>query len=580
MPTLGTNNLRLTDFMDLETLQEIQDSFAAVANVQAVITDAEGNVLTSPAPTPEFVRRQRAIADSEPTAVPHREGNEYIAPIMVGNHRLGTLRMSAEHRTAEEVDDARLEHMARKYGIEFKQMKALALQLTRGDRTRPAAIQFLFLLANAIARLCFQEYQLRQRVHELTALYNVTMMLADARDLRKVLQRTVEVVCEVMQTKASSIRLIDKDGDELRIRAVHNLSQEYLNKGPVRLSEAEIDREALSSKGFAYVRNMTTDPRVRYTEESRREGIVSMLSVGMRYKGRPIGVLRVYTDVERQFSSMEIDLLRAVAAQAAAAIENARLLQETLEAEALERQVAMAADVQQRMVPRQPPKLDGIDLASVYVPCYALGGDFFDFIPLPEGNIGLIVADVSGKGVPASLIMASVRAFVRAQIDNVYYLYEIMRRVNLMLCRDTKPSEFVTTFYGVFNTITRRFTYTNAGHPPALILRKGEIIELETPNMVLGVDPEEEFVQRWIDLEVGDVILLYTDGLPDAMNFNEETYGRDRIIAAFKQAGALPDASAETIANHLLWDMRRFVGLTRPSDDVTMIVARVTDTTG
>src|SRR5690606_11457573 len=107
-----------------------------------------------------------------------------------------------------------------------------------------------------------------------------------------------------------------------------------------------------------------------------------------------IGVLRVYTAAERQFSAMEIDLLRAIAAQAAAAIENARLLEETLQAEALERQVQMAAEVQQRMVPRQPPQLDGVDLASVYVPCYALGGDFFDFIPLAEGNVGLIVADV------------------------------------------------------------------------------------------------------------------------------------------------------------------------------------------
>jgi len=575
MPTSQTTQLRLTDFMDLETLQEIQDSFGAVANVRAVITDADGNVLTSPDPTAQFTRRQEALAAADAVEMPHREGDEYVAPIMIGHQRLGTLRMSAHHTNPDSLEDARLASLAQQYGLDFEQMKALAQQLTQGNRTRPAAIQFLFLLANAIARLCFQEYQLRQRVQELTAVYNVTMMLAEARDLRKVLQRTVEVVCDVMQTKASSIRLLDKDGDELRIRAVHNLSEQYLNKGPVRLSEAEIDREALSSKGYAYVRNMTTDPRVRYTEESRREGIVSMLSVGMRYKGRQIGVLRVYTAAERQFSAMEIDLLRAIAAQAAAAIENARLLEETLQAEALERQVQMAAEVQQRMVPRQPPQLDGVDLASVYVPCYALGGDFFDFIPLAEGNVGLIVADVSGKGVPASLIMASVRAFVRAQVDNLYYLYEIMRRVNLMLCRDTKPSEFVTTLYGVLDTRTLRFTYTNAGHPPALVLRGNEIIELETPNMVLGVNPDEEFIQKWIDLQSGDIILLYTDGLADAMNFNEETYGRDRIIAALRQAGSLPNASAETIANHLLWDVRRFVGLTRRSDDVTMIVAKI-----
>jgi phosphoserine phosphatase RsbU/P len=157
-----------------------------------------------------------------------------------------------------------------------------------------------------------------------------------------------------MKVKASSIRLIDTTRDELIIKAVHNLSADYLSKGPILLSKAEVDREALSPAGFAYVRNMGIDPRVQYPQESQREGIASMLSVGMRYKGRAVGVLRVYTSEEKHFSQLEVDLLKAVAAQAAAAIENARLLAESLQAEALEKQVAMAVDVQQRMVPQKP----------------------------------------------------------------------------------------------------------------------------------------------------------------------------------------------------------------------------------
>lgn len=320
---------------------------------------------------------------------------------------------------------------------------------------------------------------------------------------------------------------------------------------------------------------MRTDPRIQYPEESRREGLVSFLSVGMRYKGRPVGSLRIYSGSERTFSQLEIDLLKAIAAQAAAAIENARLYEEAMVSEALERQIQMAADVQQRMVPRKAPILENVELASAYVPCFALGGDFFDFIPLPASNVGLVVADVSGKGVPASLIMASVRAFLRAQVDNVYYLYEIMRRVNLMLCRDTKPGEFVTCCYGVLDCNTRRFTYTNAGHPPPLILRNQQIIELETQNMVLGVAEDEVFRQSIVDLLPGDFILLYTDGLADAMNFQSKTFGRDNIVAAFKHAGNIPSATAETVAQHILWDMRRFVGLTKRTDDVTMIVAKI-----
>jgi sigma-B regulation protein RsbU (phosphoserine phosphatase) len=576
MPDFDPDNLRLTDFLDLATLQEIQDSFAAVANVKAVITDAAGDRLTEPAPTREFLRRQRAIAAAEDNPdMPQKEGAEYVAPIMVNNQRLGTLRMTATRDGALPIDDARLAALSEKIGIDPKQLKLLAQQINReinkARNVKPAAIQFLFLLANAIARLCFQEFQLRQRINELTAVYTVTTMLAESRDLNKVLQRTAELVCELMGVRATSIRLIDKESDELVIRAVHNLSAAYLNKGKIRLSQAEIDRVALSPKGHEFVRNMATDPRVLFPQESIQEGVVSMLSIGMRYKGKPIGVLRLYTGQEQTFTQLQVDVLKAVAAQAAAAIENARLLAETTEAEALEKQVLMAREVQLRMMPNSPPEIAGIEFASVYVPCFELGGDFYDFIPLPGDNIGLAVADVSGKGVPASLIMASVRSSLRAHVDFIYYLYEVLQRINTMLYRDTKPSEFVTLFYGVLDIKSRRLTYCNAGHPPGLLLRNGKLIELASDNMVLGVDPNERYTQKIIDLHADDLLLLYTDGLPDAMNFRQQSYGRQRLVDAFMQGGE----TAEAVAQNILWDMRRFVGLTTRTDDVTMIVVKV-----
>lgn len=566
---LDPDNLKLTDFMDLPTLQEIQDSFTSVADVKATITDASGNVLTQPTPTREFLRRQHALADDG--GQPQREGTEFVAPIMVNNQRLGTIRMVPSTSSGNGIDEERLNTLGARYGLDLKQIKSLWTQLKKSKNTRAAAIQFLFLMANAIARLCFQEFQLRQRINELTAVYGVAMMLADARDLQQVLQRTVEVVAGVMETKAASIRLIDAEKDELVIKAVYNLSSEYLNKGTIHLSSAQIDRIALSAEGFEYVADMATDPRVQYPQESVREGIVSMLSAGMRYKGKAIGVLRVYTEKKQAFSPLKIDLLKAVAAQAAAAIENARLLNESVQAAALEKQLQMAADVQHRMIPQNPPQLPGVDLASVYVPCFELGGDFFDFIPLPDDNLGIAIADVSGKGVPASLIMASVRAFLRAQVDNVYYLYEVVRRINLMLCRDTKLGEFVTLFYGVLDAKNLRFTYTNAGHMPVLVLREGKVIELAGDNMVLGVNPEEPYKQFLMDLKKGDLLLFYTDGLTDAANFAGERFGRQRVVESFQKGGA----TADLVAQNILWELRKFVGLAKRTDDVTMIVARI-----
>lgn len=575
------DQLSLTDFLDLSTLQEIQDSFAALAAVKAHITDADGRPLTQPAPTNEFLRRQRAIAaaeekverDSQARAGPAREGREYVAPIVVNNQRLGLLRMTPSPGVG--LDEAKVQALGEKFKLDARSLRQLLQAAARARNDRPAAIQFLYILANAIARLCYQEYQLRQRVSELTAVYNVSTMLADARDLSVVLDRTVRVVCEVMDCKAASLRLVDESQDELVIRAVHNLSAQYLNKGRIRLSVSNIDQVALGPKGYEYVRDMTTDPRVLFPRESEREGIVSMLSVGMRYKGKAIGVLRVYTEKEQTFGQLRVDLLKALASQAAAAIENARLLEETLDARRLEQQVALAADVQQRMIPQHPPTFPAVDLSAVYLPCFELGGDFYDFLSLGENDLGMVVADVSGKGVAASLIMAAVRAALRAQADNVYYLYEVVRRINVMLCRDTKPTEFVTLFYGVLDAPTRRFTYCNAGHPPGLILRQGQLIELGSDDMVLGVDEAELYRQHIAELMPGDTLLLYTDGLCDAMNAAQETFGRSRVIDAFRTAASDLDSTAESVAQHILADLRDFVGTARRTDDVTMIVARL-----
>jgi sigma-B regulation protein RsbU (phosphoserine phosphatase) len=140
-----------------------------------------------------------------------------------------------------------------------------------------------------------------------------------------------------------------------------------------------------------------------------------------------------------------------------------------------------------------------------------------------------------------------------------------------MLFRDTRTGEFVTLFYGVLNTTTRRFTYCNAGHPPGLLLRDGKLLELGSDNMVLGVDPAERYTQSVIDLQSNDVLLLYTDGLPDAMNFQQQSYGRERLINAFMGGGE----TAEEVVQNVLWDMRKFVGLTKRTDDVTMIAVKV-----
>ena len=571
----GTDPLKLTDFMDLAALQEMQDGFAAIASVEAVITDADGNVLTSPNPTSAFIKRQQAIAtQEEQIPEPQRIGREYVAPIVIGDRKLGMIRMRGGKDQAA-LDDDKASKLARKFNLDAQLVRDLVNHATKDRTRRPAAVQFLFLLANAIARLCYQEYQLRQRIEQVETLSRVTLMLSQASDLQQVLDRTTQLVTELLDAKACSIRLVNEQDDELTIKAVHNLSREYLGKGRIVLSRSIIDQAALGEEsGFVYVADMGTDPRVMYPGQASIEGIVSMLSIGLKYRGKAVGVLRVYSGSPRTFSSQEIELLRGVGATAAAAIENARLSEEEAEARELEEQINMAAEVQQRMIPRTPPDVPWLDLAAVYVPCYQLGGDLYDFISLPYDNVGVAIADVSGKGVPASLIMASVRAALRAQVDNVYFLDEVMKRLNAMLFRDTKDTEFVTLFYGVLDGRNKRMTFANAGHMPALLLRDGEVSELgagEQGSIVLGVLETESFRQSFFDLKSGDTLLLYTDGLTESRNFQEAMFGRQRVIESFRRGGE----TADKVARNVLWDLRRFVGMNKPVDDITIVTLRV-----
>ena len=443
--------------------------------------------------------------------------------------------------------------------VEGRPLGTLAVEAGSDEQ---AVIGFVELLADLIMRLCRHSAQVQLRVNELHTLYMLTTLMSGYHDLQQVLDAAAR--------KAASIRLLDDDGRELVAAAVHNLSQQYLEKGPILVANSELYQSSLDGE-IVYVQDMATDPRVLYSEDARREGLVSILAAPMMHQGSPIGVVRLYTGRQRTFNAFEIDMLRAVAQLLGAAIANARLNLEHVEHQHMQQQLHLAADIQRRMLPAAPPNLPPFDIAARYVPSLELGGDFYDFVNL-DGHLGVAVGDVVGKGVPASLLMASVRASLRAYAQDVYDLDEIISRVNVALTRDTRDNEFATLFYGVIDPATMRLTYCNAGHEPPLLLRDGEVQRLGVGGMIAGVDPRQQYDKALIDLKGGDLVLIFTDGLIDAQSFHGERFGRERVIAAMRDR---PDASARDAMNHVLWQMRRFVGLNRTQDDTTLVAIKV-----
>ena len=435
-------------------------------------------------------------------------------------------------------------------------------------------LRYLGLMANVISRMCDREKQLRTRVEELAALYRITAEFTNRRDLQSLLNFVATSVVEVLGVKACSIRLLSEDRKELVIKAVANMSQEYLNKGPIVVAQSKIDNEVISTLKPVYIADERTDPRIMYPAEAKREGIVSALVAPLVYKGHPEGVIRVYSGKKHKFDWFEESLLMAIAGEAATAIVNSRLNDEAAHAATMRRALGMAAEVQRRMIPSQPPNLPGFQVAALYVPTYELGGDFYDFIDLPPDNMGFAICDVVGKGVRASLLMASIRASLRAHATGIYEMSEVVGRVNRDLCADVLSSDFATLFYGVLDYKSRRFTYTNAGHPSPLLIRAGQTCAMSSGGLPLGIEPAAKWGWDSFVVKSGDVILAYTDGLSEAMNFEDVAFGSKRVeqaaLAAIGQG-----KNAEGILRHVLWEMRRFAGLQTRFDDLTLLAIKV-----
>jgi sigma-B regulation protein RsbU (phosphoserine phosphatase) len=326
------------------------------------------------------------------------------------------------------------------------------------------------------------------------------------------------------------------------------------------------------------------DDRILLREQVQHEGLGAAIHAGMVFSGRPLGVIRAYSKEPRTFDEADRKLMASIASQAAAALEQSRLLQLEREEQQLQRQLSLAADVQRRMLPRGVPNFPSLDVAARYIPSHDLGGDFYDFFDL-SGHLGIVVGDVVGKGIAAALLMSSVRASLRAYAQDVYHLDEVVSRVNQALARDTRDHEFASLWYGIIDPSTMRLTYCSAGHESPLVVRVpkhraptlADLDELNVGGMVVGIDPSQRYQRALFDVRPGDVLLAYTDGVPDATNAGGERFGkartREALLTALRER---PNASAGEVVERVLRELRQFTGGAKgKGDDITLVCVRV-----
>lgn len=406
-------------------------------------------------------------------------------------------------------------------------------------------------------------------------LYQLTTLVAGGFALGDVLDRLARGVVEITGASACSIRLLDDETGELKMRSTFGLSAEYRNKGPVTKDDPVI--KAAFAGEAVIIDDMRDDARIKYPQASAKEGLVSQLTVTMQFKNKPVGVLRLYRPKVGGFTEDDIALARSVASQCAVAITNAKYYARAIRGEQVAQQVKLAGIIQRRMIPESAPKMPHLDIAALYNPCFGVGGDLYDFIKLDKDNLAIAIADVIGKGIPAAIMMSSFRGMIRAYADGGHKRHtmaEIIRKLNSTACDECRDGEFITFFYAIINTKEMTMTYCNCGHEPALLWRGGKIRELKKGGLVLGVTKDTEYEIGKIEIKDDDRFLFYTDGLIDAVNFDEKIWGVNNLYKIFRQRA---QGTAREIVHDILAWRRRFIGLARQTDDTSIVVVRVSD---
>ena len=238
----------------------------------------------------------------------------------------------------------------------------------------------------------------------------------------------------------------------------------------------------------------------------------------------------------------------------------------------MEQELSIAREIQLSFLPANPPQLNGFEVAGLNIPSRLVSGDYYDFIRIVEGQWGLVVGDVSGKGIPSSLIMASFRASLLAEIRNNYAIRTIMAKVNQLLWESTDDHQFVTAFYGVLDEQRRILTYCNAGHNPVILIRAdGSALRLETGGLILGAFADSVYWENFVQILPDDLLLLYTDGVTEIYDDDEQEYGVDRLQSL---ATLNRHRSAKEITLLVKDQILDFAADKTPQDDFTLVVLK------
>src|SRR5690242_9147689 len=407
-------------------------------------------------------------------------------------------------------------------------------------------------------------------IDKLRMLHDITKKISRSLDLQEVLNLVMDTLDSLIPYDAAGIFVLQCVGDEpctFKAEAVRGYDIDELSELHLKLGEGFIGSVAVTGKPIIS-HDVREDPvYVNARDRTRSEMVAPIIS-----NDEVIGVFDLESDELNAYSDDDLQVLTLLASQVAIIIEKVMLHEQLIEKKRLQGQLEVARQVQLELLPPNDPELEGFDISAYNFPTEEVSGDYYDWVRIYDDQIGLVIADVAGKGIPAALLMVFLRASLRAATHIGYATHISMAKVNFLLWESIERNQFITAFYGILDASNRTLHYSNAGHnPPLLINAAGTSRYIDKGEQPLGMFRETRYHQYYLDFEPGDVLVLYTDGATEANSPSGEEFGRERLAQAVKKAYDRP--AREMIAS-LQMEILEWTANAGSNDDVTFFIIK------
>ena len=403
-----------------------------------------------------------------------------------------------------------------------------------------------------------------QLIEELFLLQRVAQRINSTLELDTLLEDIVSDVAQTFGCSRSGILLKDEQANDLVIAAVRGWTINYHVKGDrFKIGEYGMAGHVGATGETYYAPDVTVDPYYEVSEETTR----SEVDIPLKSHGRLIGVFNAQHHELNAFPPGRIQIFEALAGHIATAIENARMFQrERVEKERMQKDLGEARRLQLGLFPDAPPGISRFEVNGLCLPCLEVGGDWYDYIPLQDGRLAVVLADVSGKGMGAALLMSSTRAILRVVAGSGLPPGEVLFRVNEILLRDFPTAKFVTMVYGLLDPREGTIVFANAGHLHPLLVDATGARFLETEvGLPLGIC-ETPFSERVVEMVPGSRLVIYSDGVTEAMNPSLRQYGEARL----RDHCVSQSATVQSLVD----DVRSFMSAQPASDDITAVIVQ------